>query len=99
MPLEETVTELRKELEQCLINNKAKRDQVFNLETELNTVKSQLKQQESKAQRMEVIAQEHEVGYSNTSVHRCVKLTKKKENIKIRLMIIFCPVHQLTSTG
>ena len=79
MPLEETVTELRKELEQCLINNKAKRDQVFNLETELNTVKSQLKEQESKAQRMEVIAQEHEVGYSNTSVHRCVKLTKKKK--------------------
>ena len=72
MPLEETVTELRKELEQCLINNKAKRDQVFNLETELNTVKSQLKEQESKAQRMEVIAQEHEVGCSNTSVHRCV---------------------------
>ena len=72
MPLEETVTELRKELEQCLINNKAKRDQVFNLETELNTVKSQLKEQKSKAQRMEVIAQEHEVGYSNTSVHRCV---------------------------
>lgn len=77
MPSEETVTELRKELEQCLINNNAKRDQVHNLETELNTVKSHLKEQESKAQRMEVIAQEHEVGYSNTSVHRCVKLTQK----------------------
>lgn len=79
MPLEETVAELRKELEQCLINNKAKRDQVHNLETALNTVKSQLKEQESKAHRMEVIAQEHEVGYSNTIVHRCVKLTPKKK--------------------
>jgi len=61
VPLEETVSELRKELEQCLISNKAKRDQVNNLESELNKLKDQLKEQETKAQRMEMIAQEHEV--------------------------------------
>lgn len=61
MPLEETVSELRKELEQCLISNKAKREQVHNLEKELSSSKDQLKEQETKAQRMEMIAQEHEV--------------------------------------
>ena len=55
------MSELRKELEQCLISNKAKRDQVNNLESELNKLKDQLKEQETKAQRMEMIAQEHEV--------------------------------------
>lgn len=61
IPLDETVSELRKELEQCLISNKAKREQVLSLEKELTTVKDQLKEQEKKAQRMESIAQEHEV--------------------------------------
>ena len=60
-PLEETIGELRRELEQCLVSNKAKREQVHNLETELGAVKDQLKDQEVKAQRMERIAQEHEV--------------------------------------
>ncbi|XP_078356059.1 uncharacterized protein LOC144640863 isoform X2 [Oculina patagonica] len=59
-PLEETISELRKELEQCLISNKAKREQVHKQEMELNTLKDQLKDQEIKAQRMEKIAQEHE---------------------------------------
>lgn len=69
MPLEETVSELRKELEQCLISNKAKRDQVHNLETQLSTLKDQLKDQEIKAQRMEMIAQEHEVQLCCTCFH------------------------------
>lgn len=60
-PLEETVGELRRELEQCLVSNKAKREQVHELEKELGTLKDQLKDQEIKAQRMERIAQEHEV--------------------------------------
>ena len=60
-PLEETVSELKRELEQCLVSNKAKREQVHTLETELSIVKNQLKDQEIKAQRMERIAQEHEV--------------------------------------
>ena len=62
-PLEETNSELRKELEQCLISNKAKREQVHKLEAELGTLKNQLKDQEIKAQRMEKIAQEHEVKF------------------------------------
>lgn len=61
VPLEETVGELRRELEQCLVSNKAKREQVHKLETELGTLKDHLKHQEIKAQRMERIAQEHEV--------------------------------------
>ena len=61
MPLEETVSELRKELEQCLISNKVKREQVQNLEKELSSLKDQLNKQETNAQRMEMIAQEHEV--------------------------------------
>ena len=60
-PLEETVSELKRELEQSLVSNKAKREQVHKLETELSAVKNQLKDQEIKAQRMERIAQEHEV--------------------------------------
>jgi len=60
-PLEETIGDLRRELEQCLVSNKDKREQVHKLETELGTVKNQLKDQEIKAQRMERIAQEHEV--------------------------------------
>lgn len=60
-PLEETIGELRRELEQCLVSNKSKREQVHKLETELGTVRDQLKDQEIKAQRMERIAQEHEV--------------------------------------
>ena len=60
-PLEETVSELKRELEQSLVSNKAKREQVHKLETELSAVKNQLKDQEIKAQRMESIAQEHEV--------------------------------------
>ena len=63
-PLEETVSELKRELEQCLVSNKAKREQVHKLETELSTVKNHLKDQEIKAQRMERIAQEHEVQYN-----------------------------------
>lgn len=63
IPLEETVSELRKELEQCLISNKAKREQVHQLEIDLGTLRDQLKDQEMKAQRMEQIAQEHEVGF------------------------------------
>ena len=59
--MEETVGGLRKELEQCLISNKAKREQVQSLEKELTSVKSQLKEQQTKAHRMEMIAQEHEV--------------------------------------
>ena len=62
-PLEETVSELRKELEQCLISNKAKREQVHRLETELSASKDQVKDQEMKTQRMEKIAQEHEVKF------------------------------------
>ena len=60
-PLEETVSELKRELEQSLVSNKAKREQVHKLETELSAVKNQLKDQEIKAQRMERIAQDHEV--------------------------------------
>ena len=59
--MEETVRGLRKELEQCLISNKGKREQVQSLENELTSVKSQLKEQQTKAHRMEMIAQEHEV--------------------------------------
>lgn len=63
MPLEETISELRKELEQCLVSNKTKREQVHQLETDLSALKDQLKDQEIKAQRMEKIAQEHEVEF------------------------------------
>lgn len=59
--MEETIGDLRRELEQCLVSNKDKREQVHKLESELGMVKNQLKDQEIKAQRMERIAQEHEV--------------------------------------
>ena len=72
IPLEETVSELRKELEQCLISNKAKREQVYNLEKELSSFKDQLKEQETKAQRMEMIAQEHEVERKQAFIFLCV---------------------------
>lgn len=70
-PLEETIGDLRRELEQCLVSNKDKRDQVHKLETELGTVKNQLKDQEIKAQRMERIAQEHEVEIKYMYTQEC----------------------------
>lgn len=63
IPLEETVSELRKELEHCLISYKAKQEQVREQETNLGALKVQLRDQEMKAQRMEQIAQELEVEF------------------------------------
>ncbi|PFX29611.1 Centrosomal protein of 152 kDa [Stylophora pistillata] len=78
IPLEETVSELRKELEHCLISYKAKQEQVHQLETNLVTLKDQLKDQEMKAQRMEQIAQEHE----NKSLQLEKKIKEMEDNKK-----------------
>ena len=87
--LEETVSGLKSELEHSLVSNQEKRQQIKQLQSELQQTKGSLREQEKKAERAEQIAMEQEVGNMQI-VQFTLRHVYSTEKMKLPRIRVYC---------